>query len=113
MAMNELSDFDAVSDEPLERQFPSSILAGSAQGLARATLVPLHHREVPLPRPDDRREDALHHREVPLPRPDDRREDAAGRSRAAVDHEQDRVVSILAANPDPLGDAADSSTLGL
>src|ERR1039457_6278509 len=84
MAMNELSDFDAVSDEPLERQFPSSILAGSAQGLARATLVPLHHREVPLPRPDDRREDA------------------AGRSRAAVDHEQDRVVSILAANPDPL-----------
>jgi hypothetical protein len=90
MAMNELSDFDAVSDEPLERQFPSSILAGSAQGLARATLVPLHHREVPLPRPDDRREDA------------------AGRSRAAVDHEQDRVVSILAANPDPLVDAADS-----
>jgi hypothetical protein len=25
-----------------------------------------------------------------------------------VDHEQDRVVSILAANPDPLVDAADS-----
>ena len=82
-------ELDAVLRHPLDREIGRDGAPRGAESSAGAGLVPLHDREVALPRNECGRQ------------PGDRR------ARAAVEHENDRVVAILAADRDPLRRAAD------
>ncbi len=86
---HQLRQGDAVVGEALERQPTGALRALLAERLSRAGLVPLHEREVPLPAAQEGAEDRVRG------------------PRAAVDEEQDRVSGVLAADADPLLEAAE------
>jgi hypothetical protein len=82
----ELDDLDGVGHPTLEGHLPAAGLAVAAQGLARPAVVPLDHREIPLPGPQGQGEDRV------------------GPARPAVQDQQHRVVAVLAPELDPLVD---------
>ena len=79
---------DSVARHAIQRDV-RRVLPVTTEGATRAALIPLHDREVRLVRRELRRE---------------RRERYAG---AAVNMQQDRVLSIVAADRDPLLEPAD------
>src|SRR6266568_1528920 len=84
-----LRELDTILCHPLQRHGWCGRVSGRTIGPAGAALVPLHDGEVFLPG---------------LPARRDRQGGAAG---ATVDEQENRVVSILAADLNPLLDATD------
>jgi hypothetical protein len=85
----EFDELDGVGDPAVEGHLAAADLAVAPEGLARPAVVPLHHREVPLPGPQGQGEDRV------------------GPAGPAVQDQQHGVVAVLAPDLEPLVNPAD------